>query len=134
MDQISAPAGRVQSPREAQEGSAAPNQQKQQKQHQTPDALDALDTRMGEPQTDRDASNTLDLGPSSAPPSPSTRPGSLATTAVSSPVRPRDLRADSGTRDHDSSTMGLLVVLAKLAAFTVCQRRGNSYCYCSVGC
>lgn len=160
MDQISAPAGRVQSPQEDQEGSSAARNQ--QKQHQTPDALDAHDThdtRMGSPQTDREAGDNLNsaaaspsrspavvqtttpkFGPSSAPSSPSSRPGSpgspgsLATTAVASPGRPRDLWSVSRTQNLESSTMNLLVVLAKLAAFTVCPHPDNSRCSCAVDC
>ena len=140
MDRIAAPVGRDQRPPEGQ--AESPTRDRVQKQHQNPDALDALPKgqarleagtpSLGTPSAGlsshaKDYPNSVRIltdesGPSSAPPSPSTRPASLATatTAVSSPARPRAyFRSSSIFRDSEPGTMRLLVVLARLAAFTV---------------
>ena len=147
MDRIAAPAGRDQRPPEGQ--AESPTRDRVQKQHQNPDALDALHNK-GQPGQARLEAGTPSLGTpsaglsshaknyqyadsvriltdesgsSTAPPSPSTRPASLATatTAVSSPGRPRAyFRSSSIFRASEPGTMHFLVVLARLAAFTVC--------------
>lgn len=61
-------------------------------------------------------------GLSKTPPSSSTRPGSLATTAASSPGRPRYYLPSSSSRDSQSGSMPFLAVLARFAAFTVSRR------------
>jgi hypothetical protein len=148
MDSISGPAGRAQSSLETQERS--PTQEAHQ-QNQTPGAMPTEDAQ-DHPQTDQETRHSGDAsvvghpstdtgsaaGPSGAdapqsaavsepglsktPPSPSTRPGSLSTTAASSPGRPRYYLSGSESGNPESGAMLFLAVLAKFAAFTVSQR------------
>jgi hypothetical protein len=150
MDQISIPAGRVQSPSEVQ-GEYLTRQEQQEG--------DALDTRIDQAQTEgktRHLTNSGDagiaphftpgqhlntdcaLGPSAnasgageaaistfdpdtkSPRSPTIGPGSLATTAVSTPERQRHFFPTPEPESSGSNTIMLfLIALAKLAAFTV---------------
>ncbi len=153
MDRTAAPVGQDQRLPEGQ--AESPTRDRVQKQHQNPDALDALPTgqarleartsSLGTPsaglsshaKNDRYPDSvrilTDESGPSTAPPSPSTRPASLATatTAVSSPPRPRAyFRSSSIFRASEPGTMRFLVVLASLAAFTVSSTRNHDTAKC----
>jgi hypothetical protein len=146
MDSTSGPAGRDQSSLETQERSPTRGTHQQR---QTTGAMPTEDAQ--DPQTDHETRHSGDTsvagypsttgtgsaaGPSAAdapqsaadpglsktPPSPSTRPGSLSTTAASSPGRPRYYLSGSESRGLESGAMLFLAVLAKFAAFTVSQR------------
>lgn len=142
MDHISTPAGRVQSPSEAQDRRPTRQEQQQgdaldaridQAQHLATNSGDAgiaphfatraagIDCASG-PRTDASgaAIPTFQFGLNSNPPrSPVAGPASLATTAVSTPARQRHLFPAPAPQRSASTTMSLLVALAKLAAFTV---------------
>ena len=63
--------------------------------------------------------------PSKTPPGPRTSPGSLATTAVSSPERTHHTPLGLRPRESEPSTMPFLVVLGRFAAFTVSVTLGS---------
>lgn len=144
---IPALADRVRSPSECADSSST--RETQHQQHQTTDALDPQITRMGQPQNDWDASQLAaspqdaDINPhlstGKASPDANSAAGlsqdvpqlaAAVPTSISEPTLGRT-PLSSGTcavssrppRHSDPAAMSVLVVLAKLSAFTVSRHR-----------